>query len=45
MFFYCQNLEYVYFTGTQEEWKKVVIGSDNDYLIDAIIVYEYVAEE
>ena len=41
----CENLEYVYFTGTQEEWKKIVIGSDNDCLINAIIVYEYVAEE
>ena len=41
----CNHLEYVYFTGTQEEWKKVVIGTNNDYLIDAIIVYEYVAEE
>ena len=41
----CNYLEYVYFTGTQEEWKKVVIGSNNDYLIEAIIVYEYVAEE
>ena len=41
----CENLEYVYFTGTQAEWKKIVIGSDNDCLINAIIVYEYVAEE
>ena len=41
----CGNLEYVYFTGTQEEWKKIVIGSDNDCLINAIIVYEYIAEE
>ena len=40
----CENLEYVYFTGTQEEWKNIIIGENNDYLIEAIIVYEYVPE-
>ena len=40
----CKNLEYVYFTGTQEEWKNILIGKDNGYLIDAIIVYEYIPE-
>ena len=40
----CINLEYVYFTGTQEEWKNIIIGENNDYLIEAIIVYEYVPE-
>jgi hypothetical protein len=44
-FYGCEDLEYVYFTGTQEEWKKVVIGENNDCLINAIIVYEYVVEE
>ena len=40
----CEKLEYVYFTGTQEEWKNILIGKDNGYLIDAIIVYEYIPE-
>ena len=40
----CENLEYVYFTGTQEEWKNIVFGEHNDNLINAIIVYEYIPE-
>ena len=37
----CTNLEKVYYTGTEEQWKKISIGSYNDYLLNAAIHYNY----
>lgn len=41
----CFNITDVYYTGTEEEWKSISIGSNNSYLIDANIHYNYVPEE
>ena len=38
----CQNVKNVYFTGTQEEWKKINIEIDNDSLEKANIYYGFV---
>ena len=37
----CINLTTVYYTGSEAEWKQIVIGSDNDNLLDAEIVFDY----
>ena len=44
-FFYCSNLTDVYYTGSEADWAKITIGSDNSYLIDANRHYNYVPEE
>ena len=44
-FYGCSNLTDVYYTGTEEEWAKITIGSDNEYLTNATIHYNYVPEE
>ena len=44
-FYDCSGLTDVYYTGTEEEWAKVTIFSNNDYLINATIHYNYVPEE
>ncbi len=36
-FFGCNNLTNVYYTGTQEQWSKISIGSYNDRLFNATI--------
>lgn len=36
-FYNCRNLTDVYYTGTQEQWNQIVIGSDNDFLHNATI--------
>ncbi len=41
----CSGLTDVYYTGTEEEWAKISIGSDNSYLTNATIHYNYVPEE
>ena len=44
-FYSCNNLKDVYYTGTEEEWAEISIGSDNSYLTNATIHYNYVPEE
>ena len=44
-FDYSTNLKDVYYTGTSDDWNKIVIDSKgNDYLINATKHYEYVGE-
>lgn len=38
----CTNLTDVYYTGTEEEWNAITIGSSNDCLTSATIHYNYV---
>ena len=37
----CLNLKNVYYTGSREDWKNITIGSNNDYLKNATIEYDY----
>ena len=37
----CTKLSDVYFTGTEDEWKSISIGSGNTYLTNATIHYNY----
>lgn len=39
VFKFCENLTDVYYGGTEEQWKQVTIGDDNDYLLNATIHY------
>jgi hypothetical protein len=43
-FYGCNNLTTVNYKGTQEQWGQISIGSDNDYLTDATINYNYTDE-
>ena len=43
-FYGCKNVE-VYFSGTKEQWDKIVIGNGNTILSTATIHYEYRAQE
>ena len=43
-FFDCTSLATVYYTGTQEHWNNISIGSDNDPLLNAYIVFNYSPE-
>ncbi|WP_290912297.1 leucine-rich repeat protein [Eubacterium sp.] len=38
-FEYCSNLKDVYYSGSEEQWKKISIGSSNDELLNATIHY------
>ena len=38
----CTNLNDVYYTGTEEQWNSIVIGSNNTSLTNATIHYNYV---
>ncbi len=40
-FFDCWGLKKVYYTGTEEQWKKISIGRNNDDLLNAAIHYNY----
>ena len=40
----CWGLRNVYYTGSDEQWKTIIIGSDNSYLTNATIHYNYVPE-
>ncbi|MBR2953856.1 MAG: leucine-rich repeat protein [Clostridia bacterium] len=40
--FQSEFLTDVYYTGTEEQWKSVIIGEDNDALLNATIHYNYV---
>ena len=39
-FGYCTNLTDIYYTGTKNEWKDIVISYGNDYLTNATIHYD-----
>ena len=39
-FYYCDNLDHVYYTGTEDEWNNIEIDWQNNDLHDAIIHYE-----
>ena len=43
-FYNCTSLTKVYYTGTEEQWEAISIGSYNDPLITAIRHYNYVAK-
>ena len=43
-FYGCSRLKDVYYTGSEEEWKAITIGSSNSYLTNATIHYNYVPE-
>ena len=38
-FQYCDKLETVYYGGTEEDWNNIVIDSENEYLLNAEIVF------
>lgn len=40
----CSNLSDVYYSGSEEEWKSITIGLDNEYLINAAIHYDNAAQ-
>jgi hypothetical protein len=44
-FFSCSSLTDVYYTGTEEEWAEITIGSYNYSLSNATIHYNYVPEK
>jgi len=41
----CISLETVYYSGTEEQWSAISIGSNNFYLTNAMIVYNYLSED
>ena len=43
-FYGCSGLKDVYYTGTQEQWNNISIGSNNEYLSNATIHYNYTGE-
>ncbi len=44
-FYGCSNLTDVYYTGSEADWAKITIGSNNSYLTGANRHYNYVPEE
>ena len=40
-FFNCNALETVYYKGTEDAWKNIVISTENEELTKANIVYNY----
>ena len=38
----CNSITDVYYAGTEEQWKKIVVGTDNEALLNANIHYNYV---
>ena len=38
-FGYCSSLKDVYYLGSEEQWKAISVGSENDYLLNATIHY------
>lgn len=38
-FYRCSKLKYVYFLGTEEQWKSVTVGTNNDPLKSATVYY------
>ena len=45
VFYNCTSLTDVYYTGSQEEWNKITIGSDNECLTNATIHYNWGVED
>ncbi len=43
-FYSCNSLTVVYYGGTEEQWSNIVIGSENDPLLNATIIYEWSGE-
>ena len=43
-FFYCHAFSDLFYTGSEEAWKAITIGSENYKLTDATIHYNYVPE-
>ena len=43
-FYYCYSLTNVYYTGSEEDWQKISIGSLNSNLTGANIHYDYIPE-
>ena len=41
----CTNLKDVYYAGSKEEWEKINIGNDNEYLTNATIHYNYTMQK
>lgn len=41
----CYSLKDVYYTGSEEQWKQIKRGSNNEYLINATIHYNYVPDD
>lgn len=44
-FGYCFSLTDVYYAGSEEEWKAIAVGIDNDYLLNAEIHFNSSGEE
>jgi hypothetical protein len=44
-FYGCNKLENIYYTGAQEEWSEIQIGSGNTALSNATVTYNYSIEE
>ena len=40
-FYECSNLTDIYYNGTEEQWKEIAIGSENEYLVNATIHYHH----
>ncbi len=38
----CNSITDVYYAGTEEQWKKIVVGTDNEALLNANIHFNYV---
>ena len=43
-FEYCDKLKDVYYSGSEAQWKAISIGSDNEYLLNATIHYNWTGE-
>ena len=43
-FDFCESLKDVYFSGTEEQWKAIEIGEDNEVLANAAIHYSHIHE-
>ena len=43
-FYNCDNLADIYYTGSEEEWTKISIGSNNTCLTNATIHYNYISK-
>lgn len=44
-FYLCNYLENVYYSGSEEDWNAIIIGTDNEKLINAKIHYNYEGSE
>ncbi len=44
-FYYCDSITDVYYTGTENGWKSIKIGTYNEPLLNATVHYNYIVEE